>query len=188
MGLHAPEPSHELPATGAPAEEADDKRLSIYLLAAITALALALRLIGVNSDLWLDEITTVQIYSQASLLHIIASYTSTNNHLLNTLLVKLAVAWAGEPGTVSHPAPGGALRGGDNSGVLLGGAPGALATRQSLRGAVTDGLLPSHLLFGRTRAVIPPTCSFRCSLQNSWRKVCRKTGRAIGRFMSWPCS
>ena len=65
------------------------------MLAAITALALALRLIGVNSDLWLDEITTVQIYSQASLLHIIASYTSTNNHLLNTLLVKLAVAWAG---------------------------------------------------------------------------------------------
>ena len=174
-------PPERLPATGAPAEEADDKRLSIYLLAAITALALALRLIGVNSDLWLDEITTVQIYSQASLLHIIASYTSTNNHLLNTLLVKLAVAWAGnQEWAIRLPA---ALFGVVTIPAFYWVARLALSRRASLCAALLLTVSYHHIFFSQTRAVIPPTCSFRCSLQDSWRKVCRKTGRAIGRSM-----
>lgn len=52
-----------------------------------TILGAALRLYGLNSDLWLDEITTIFDYLDFSTFHILVAYTSSNNHLLNTLLV-----------------------------------------------------------------------------------------------------
>lgn len=81
-----------------PTEEsqAGDDFTAFWLLVAITGLALVLRLLNLNSELWLDEITPILAYSKASWLQVIVSYISSNNHLLNTLLVKLAVACFGE--------------------------------------------------------------------------------------------
>ena len=69
---------------------------AIWALAAVTILALALRLIQLNSDLWLDEITTVMDYSRLPLLQVFGGYLNFNNHLLNTLLIKLSAGIFGE--------------------------------------------------------------------------------------------
>ncbi len=71
-------------------------RVALALLAGITLLALALRLVNLNSDLWLDEISTVVVYGPMSLLEVIGGYINFNNHLLNTLLVKLSIGLFGE--------------------------------------------------------------------------------------------
>lgn len=76
-------------------ESKPDHRFCWYL-AGITMLALLLRIRGLNTDLWLDEIHTVMTISQSSVLQMFTSYTSSNNHLLNMLLVKLSVACFGE--------------------------------------------------------------------------------------------
>ncbi len=73
-----------------------DQRTALWLLTAITLLALFLRLLHVNSDLWLDEIWPVLAYGQLSALEVIASTSALGNHLLNTLLVNLAIAGFGE--------------------------------------------------------------------------------------------
>lgn len=57
-----------------------------------TILGAALRLYGLNSDLWLDEITTIFDYLDLSTFHILVAYTSSNNHLFNTLLVHGMIA------------------------------------------------------------------------------------------------
>ena len=67
-----------------------------WLLVAITLLALVLRLIALNSDLWLDELTPIRAYRDASAWQVAITYRSSNNHLLNTLLVKAAIAIFGE--------------------------------------------------------------------------------------------
>lgn len=81
-----------------PLESAGDigAATSLLLLAAITAVALALRIANLGSDLWLDEITPLLDYGQASVGQVLVSYISSNSHLLNTLLVKVFVATFGE--------------------------------------------------------------------------------------------
>ncbi|MDQ3181681.1 MAG: glycosyltransferase family 39 protein, partial [Acidobacteriota bacterium] len=69
---------------------------SFWLITAITVLALALRLFRLDSELWLDEITTIFFYSPMPTLHVLTGFVSANNHLLNTLLMKLAIAFFGE--------------------------------------------------------------------------------------------
>ncbi len=66
------------------------------LIAAVTVLALGLRLFRLGSELWLDEITTIFFYSPMPTLHVLTGFVSANNHLLNTLLMKLAVSFFGE--------------------------------------------------------------------------------------------
>ena len=61
-----------------------------WLYAATVGLALALRVMGIGSDLWLDEITPLQDYGHLSPLAVVGSFLSTNNHLLNTLLTQLS--------------------------------------------------------------------------------------------------
>jgi hypothetical protein len=56
-------------------------------VASATILGAAVRFYGLNSDLWLDEITTIFDYLDFSTFHILVAYTSSNNHLFNTLLV-----------------------------------------------------------------------------------------------------
>lgn len=68
------------------------RRQAIWILAGVTVLGLALRLYRLDADLWLDEITPIAEYGRMSLFHIVTSYVSSNNHLLNTLLVKGSVA------------------------------------------------------------------------------------------------
>ncbi|MBA2495411.1 MAG: glycosyltransferase family 39 protein [Acidobacteria bacterium] len=69
---------------------------SLWLITAITVLGLALRLFHLGSELWLDEITTIFFYSPMPTLHVLTGFVSANNHLLNTLLMKLAIAFFGE--------------------------------------------------------------------------------------------
>ena len=87
----------ELPGLHLPrADDAVARGRACWVLGAITALALALRMHHINSDLWLDEIAPVMGYGPLSWLDVVASYQRSNNHLLNTLLVKGAVVLFGE--------------------------------------------------------------------------------------------
>lgn len=72
------------------------QRTAVLVLAAITLGALSLRLVNLDSDLWLDEISTIVVYGPMSLVEVIGGYINFNNHLLNTLLVKLSMALFGE--------------------------------------------------------------------------------------------
>lgn len=76
--------------------EVDLERTSFGWLIAITALALVLRVLYLNADLWLDEITPILNYGMMPAYQVVASYSSTNNHVLNTLLVNLAITLFGE--------------------------------------------------------------------------------------------
>lgn len=71
-------------------------RTTRALLVAVTALAFALRVYRLDADLWLDEITPILDYAHMPVLQIVGSYLRSNNHLLNTLGIKLAIAVAGE--------------------------------------------------------------------------------------------
>jgi hypothetical protein len=66
-----------------------------WALLLITLTGLGLRLYRLDSDLWLDEIAPLYAYGRMSAFHVMTSYTASNNHLLNTLLIKKAVALAG---------------------------------------------------------------------------------------------
>jgi hypothetical protein len=78
--------------------EAEDwePRLVCWLLAGISLLGLVLRLIAVDSDLWLDELSPILDYRHASVWQVFISYISSNNHLLYTVLEKLLVLLFGE--------------------------------------------------------------------------------------------
>ena len=73
-----------------PAERLSRRRAS-WLLAGVTLVALALRLIHLGDDLWVDEVYTVRQYASGSVRHILSTYHDPNNHLLNSLLVHAAV-------------------------------------------------------------------------------------------------
>jgi hypothetical protein len=65
---------------------------SLVFLVIVTVIAVALRSFHLGSDLWLDEIITVTSFAREPVLQIVSEYGTSNNHLLNTLLVKFA-AW-----------------------------------------------------------------------------------------------
>ncbi len=65
-------------------------------LIGITVLAAVLRFVELGADLWLDEIAPVMMYRDVSYLEVAISYIASNNHLLNTLLVKLGTDLFGE--------------------------------------------------------------------------------------------
>ena len=71
-------------------------RTAGWCLGVITLLALALRLFHANADLWLDEISPIMDYGSMPVFQVIGSYLRSNNHLLNTLLLKLSIAIFGE--------------------------------------------------------------------------------------------
>jgi mannosyltransferase len=64
-------------------------------LVGITAVAVALRIVHLGNDLWLDEIVTVRQYASGSVRHILSSYDNPNNHLLNSLFVHVALVTLG---------------------------------------------------------------------------------------------
>lgn len=69
---------------------------ALAVLAAVTALALALRIHGLDQDLWLDEITPIVDYTGLSAVQVLGSYLRSNNHLINTLLLKGSISLFGE--------------------------------------------------------------------------------------------
>lgn len=69
---------------------------ALAALAAITVLAIVARSISLGSDLWIDEITPIFDYRSMSAAQVIGSYLRSNNHLLNTLLMKAAISVFGE--------------------------------------------------------------------------------------------
>lgn len=67
------------------------RRVALLALAVVTVLGLALRLVHLGDELWLDEIVTVRSYASGSVRHILSSYANANNHILNSLLVHVAL-------------------------------------------------------------------------------------------------
>lgn len=65
-------------------------------LALITLFGLLLRIHNLGQDLWLDEITPLVDYMRLSPAQVIGSYLRSNNHLLNTLLIRVSVGMFGE--------------------------------------------------------------------------------------------
>ena len=97
LGFHRVPSRDRLRATTAPpSDEWLGQRAAMGALAAITALALALRLAGLGSDLWLDEISPLLLYRDMPAWQVPFTYLAPNNHLLNTLLTRMAVAAFGD--------------------------------------------------------------------------------------------
>ncbi len=71
-------------------------RRAIPALAALTAIAAALRLPGLNSDLWLDEIATVVSYLRLPPIETLQTYTSANQHLLYSFFGSISFQLFGE--------------------------------------------------------------------------------------------
>lgn len=61
-----------------------------------TLAGLALRTIGIGLDLWIDEIATLDNLRTATVSQLVTSFTSANNHVLNSLLVSASIAVFGE--------------------------------------------------------------------------------------------
>jgi uncharacterized membrane protein len=74
------------------------------VLLAILLLAAVLRLIGANSELWFDEIVTVQEYVRLPAGEILRKYDAANNHVLNSLLAHgFVVLWGEKPWVIRLP-------------------------------------------------------------------------------------
>ncbi len=122
-------------------------RTAIWLLAAISVLALVLRLIGLNSDLWIDEIAPLVAYAHASLWQIFITYGGSNHHLLNTLLVKIFVDALGEhEWVVRLPA---VLFGTATIPALYGVARQVMSRRSGLLAALLLAVSYHHIFFSQ---------------------------------------
>lgn len=68
----------------------------MWLLCAATALGLGLRIAGLGQDLWLDELITLNDVGTRSPGALLSSYTSANQHALNSVLVWASIHLFGE--------------------------------------------------------------------------------------------
>ena len=73
-----------------------DRTAALLILAVITFVGLLLRTHHLGQDLWLDEISPIMDYSRLSAAQVIGSYLRSNNHLMNTLLMKASIAAFGQ--------------------------------------------------------------------------------------------
>ncbi|HUF16831.1 MAG TPA: glycosyltransferase family 39 protein, partial [Thermoanaerobaculia bacterium] len=76
--------------------ETSPSRHTLPVLAALTAAAAALRLPGLDGDLWLDEIGTVVVYLRLPPLETLQTYVSANQHLLYSLAGSISFQLFGE--------------------------------------------------------------------------------------------
>ncbi len=65
-------------------------------LGAILLVALALRLVGLESDLWYDEVVTLTEFVRLPARELLTTYTVQNNHILYSLLAKGSIGLFGE--------------------------------------------------------------------------------------------
>jgi mannosyltransferase len=84
------------PRPPSPSIDGVSGRSIVLALVGISLLGAVLRLWRLDTGLWLDEITPILMYGRGSALEVVFNYASSNNHLLNTLLVNLAVSLFGE--------------------------------------------------------------------------------------------
>jgi hypothetical protein len=89
-------------------EEPPAKRpaaLPLLPLVTLLALALVVRLIGLGSDLWYDEVVSLTEFVRLPVADLLTTYTVQNNHILYSLSAKAAIALLGEaPAAVRLPA------------------------------------------------------------------------------------
>jgi len=71
-------------------------RLDYFLVGALVAAGLALRIPGLNQGLWIDEFATLFRYVRAPAAQIIQDTGAMNNHILYSLIAHYAVSWLGE--------------------------------------------------------------------------------------------
>ncbi len=71
-------------------------RDSTLLIVALTAFALVLRVVGINQDLWLDEIASVVKLFRLPPIEAATTFTSANQHLLNSFLGSISIRIFGE--------------------------------------------------------------------------------------------
>ena len=79
------------PGTRSVPAERLSPRGAALVLAVVTLVALALRLVNLGDNLWVDEVYTVRQYASGSVRHILSTYRDPNNHLLNSLLVHASI-------------------------------------------------------------------------------------------------
>lgn len=86
-------------------EALSDRRAALAALAALTLLAVALRSIGINGGLWLDEILTLVDSVRHPLDQIVTTFPGNNQHTLYSVLAHLSVQAFGEhPWSLRLPA------------------------------------------------------------------------------------
>jgi 4-amino-4-deoxy-L-arabinose transferase-like glycosyltransferase len=142
-------PAARAPLAPPPADTGEplDGRRATLVLAAITALGLALRLLGLGSDLWLDEITPIRDYLAMPAIEVFASYQRSNNHLLQTLWMKAGVALFGESEWAVRLLP--ALLGAATVPALYALARQALSRGPALGAALLLALSYHHVFFSQ---------------------------------------
>src|SRR5688572_27018689 len=69
-----------LPESAPSADDTPDGAGTIWTLVAMTAVALALRLVAINADLWIDEIAPLIDYGPMSAAQVVGTYLRPNNH------------------------------------------------------------------------------------------------------------
>src|SRR5579864_5940728 len=98
-------PGSERAMIGSQPEEQDAKGAPWGMLFALMAVASALDAIGLNRDLWLDEIYTLVRTVRNPLREIITVYGGDNQHMFFSVLARISVVLFGEhPWTVRLPA------------------------------------------------------------------------------------
>ncbi len=82
----------------APHVDADDisRAQAMRWLGAITLLGIALRIYGINSDLWIDEVLSLRQFVDEPLIQILGAYRTSNNHMLMSLMLKASVTLFGD--------------------------------------------------------------------------------------------
>jgi mannosyltransferase len=88
------------PAVSAAAPDSPDGQLSQghprLVLAAVLGLAVVLRLINANAELWWDEIVTVLKFVRPPLATIVSTYDLAGNHVLSSVLTNISASVLGE--------------------------------------------------------------------------------------------
>lgn len=141
------EPAHRPAIVRAPSDDPLDHRTAAVVLAALTAAGLALRLLWLGSDLWLDEITPIRDYLGLPVLEVFASYQRSNNHLLQSLWMKAAIALFGEREWAVRLLP--ALFGAATVPALYWAARQAVARGPALTAALLLSLSYHHIFFSQ---------------------------------------
>lgn len=80
-------------------DETPVSRRERLVLLALLVLAAGLRLVGLQQDLWLDEVFTLVDFVRLPLGQLLTDYTSDNQHLLYSLTAHLSIALLGESAT-----------------------------------------------------------------------------------------